>query len=161
MISGDNIPIMATKYWLVKSEPTTYSIDSLKSDKKTLWDGVRNYQARNFLKEMKKGDLVLFYHSVTEPIGVSGVAKVSKEAVPDPTQFDKKSDYYDPDSKKDAPRWFCPELSFEKKFAKIVDRPSLVKDKKLSSMMLMQKGSRLSVTPVTKEEFTVITSKTK
>ena len=98
----------------MKSEPTTYSIDHLKKDKKTIWDGVRNYQARNFMmQDMKVGDTVLFYHSNAEPPGVSGVAKISKAAIPDPTQFDKKSKYFDPKATKEKPRWFCVEIAFQ------------------------------------------------
>lgn len=96
------------KYWLMKSEPEEFSFEQLKKDKTTLWSGVRNYQARNFMmKEMQKGDLILFYHSNTKPPGVAGLATVSKEAIPDPTSFDKKSDYYDEKSTEENPRWFC------------------------------------------------------
>jgi len=94
-------------YWLVKSEPYVFSIQDLKKDKVTYWDGVRNYQARNFLKEMKKGDTVLYYHSNEDPIGVAGVATIHKEAYPDPSQFDKRNKYFDPKATKENPRWFC------------------------------------------------------
>jgi len=143
-------------HWLVKSEPGTYSVDDLKRDKTTCWDGVRNYQARNFLREMKKGDEVLFYHSVTEPVGVAGIATVAKEAYADPTQFDKKSDYYDPKSSSDNPRWSSPDLRFKKKFASVVLLQDLRKIKGLEKMELLRKGSRLSVQPVTKKEFELI-----
>ena len=102
-------------YWLLKSEPTAYSIDDLKRDKKTSWGGVRNYQARNFMKEMKVGDMCLFYHSSTEPIGVFGVAKVTKTAYADPSQFNKRDSHYDPKASKEKPIWFCPDISFVKK----------------------------------------------
>lgn len=152
---------MSPKFWLVKSEPTVYSIDDLKRDKKTLWDGVRNYQARNYLRDMKKGDSVLFYNSVVEPIGIAGILKVTKEAVADPTQFDKKSEYYDPDSKITDPRWSSPELAFEEKFRELLTREELLKERGLSSMILLKKGSRLSVTPVTKSEFDLILKRAK
>jgi predicted RNA-binding protein with PUA-like domain len=140
------------KYWLVKSEPESYSIDALKKDKETWWTGVRNFQARNFMQEMKKGDLVLFYHSNTEP-GVYGVAKVVKEAEPDPTQFDKKSDYFEGRASKEKAVWFCPKLKFVKKFKHPILIGEMRIDPKLSGMHMLQKGSRLSVTPVSQKEF--------
>lgn len=143
-------------YWLVKSEKSVFSIDDLKRDGVTLWTGVRNYQARNFLKSMTKGDEILFYHSVEEPVGIAGLAKLNKEAVPDPTQFDSKSDYFDPKATKDAPRWFCPEVKFVKKFKDILPLASLREEPKLKSMVLLKKGSRLSVQPVTMAEFKTI-----
>jgi len=143
-------------YWLVKSEPGTYSIDDLKREKKTCWDGVRNYQARNFLREMKKGEKVLFYHSVTEPVGVAGVATVAREAYPDPTQFDKKSNYYDAKSSLENPRWSSPDLRFENKFSEVLLLKDLRHIKSLEKMELLRKGSRLSVQPVTKKEFDAI-----
>src|SRR4051812_16329420 len=103
--------------WLVKSEPDVYSIEHLRKDKKTAWHGVRNYQARNFLKDMKKGDKVLFYHSSCDVPGIAGVASVVREAYADPSQFDRKGEFYDAAATEDAPRWFCPELKFEKQFA--------------------------------------------
>lgn len=124
----------------------------------TMWEGVRNYQARNFLMEMKKGDKVLFYHSNDEPIGVAGVVTVAKEAYPDPTQFDKKSDYYDEGATKDKPRWFCPDLQFVQKFSKVVTLDELKKEKSLAGMTLLQKGSRLSVHKVSKAHFDTIVS---
>lgn len=142
--------------WLVKSEPSVCSIDSLEKGKVTLWDGVRNYQARNFLREMKLGEKVLFYHSSEDPVGVAGIAKVVKTAYPDPTQFDPKSDYYDAGSKKDNPRWWCPDLGFEKKFGRLVTLAELRENKKLSKMSLLQKGSRLSVHQMSEDEFDII-----
>lgn len=143
-------------YWLVKTEPTTYSIDDLKRDKKTHWHGVRNYQARNFLQKMEVGDTVLFYHSVVEPVGVVGIATVVKRAYPDPSQFEKKSEYFDPAARPDKPRWFCPDLGFKRKFAGTVSLKSLRELPGLSKMVLLQKGSRLSVQPVTEKEFEII-----
>lgn len=140
-------------YWLVKSEPLAYSIDQLAKDRRTLWDGVRNYQARNYLKSMAKGDEVLFYHSNAQPPAIVGVAKVSKLAVPDPTQFDSKDSHFDPTAKIDSPRWFCPELEFIRKFKCSMPLTELHKVPKLKSMLLLKKGSRLSVQPVTAAEF--------
>lgn len=144
-------------YWLVKTEPSVYSIDDLQRDKTTPWDAIRNYQARNFLKEMKKGDLVLIYHSNAKPPGVAGVATVTKEAYPDALQFDKKSDYYDPKATKDQPRWFNPDLKFSQKFPELLPLDLLREQSALKDMTLLQKGSRLSVHKLKKSEFTHIT----
>lgn len=140
-------------YWLVKTEPRVYSIDDLKKDKITPWDEVRNYQARNNLREMKKGEQVLIYHSSAEPPAVVGVGKVVIEAYPDPTQFDTRSSYFDPKADKDNPRWFCPDIGFVKKFKKPLALQDIKADKKLQKMVLVQKGSRLSVQPVSRQEF--------
>lgn len=141
-------------YWLFKSEPDTFGIDNLKEVKKEIWDGVRNYQARNFLRdEVKKGDLILFYHSSCKIPGIAGIAKVSKDSVIDPTQFDKKSKYYDPKATKDSPRWITVEVAYKKKFRQLIDREMLKSNKITSGMMVMQKGSRLSIQPVTEREF--------
>jgi predicted RNA-binding protein with PUA-like domain len=140
-------------YWLVKSEPFVFSIQDLKRDKVTLWDGVRNYQARNFLKEMKKGDTVLYYHSREDPIGVAGIATIHKEAYPDPTQFDKRNKYFDPKATKENPRWFCPDLKFKKAFKEVVTLAEMRENKSLEGMVLLKKGSRLSVQPVTKKQY--------
>ncbi len=146
----------------MKSEPETYSIDDLKRDKKTLWEGVRNYQARNFMaQEMQVGDAVLFYHSNAEPPGVAGVARVSKAAVADPTQFDKKSDYFDPAAKPNAPRWLCVEIEFVEKFKNFVSLNDLREDAKLKEMMVLRKGQRLSVQPVTSADFQIVQKKGK
>lgn len=136
-------------YWLIKSEPDVFSIDDLKKVKREPWDGVRNYQARNFMmKEMKRGDLALFYHSNAKPPGVAGIAKVVGETYPDPTQFNKKSKYYDEKSKKDNPRWWLVDFQFVKKFKAEVPLDTLKADTQLSEMMVCQKGTRLSITPV-------------
>ncbi len=147
---------MQQRFWLVKSEPDVFSIDHLdKSPKKTTyWDGVRNYQARNYMRdEMKKGDLVLFYHSNAEDTGVAGVCEVVKEGYPDFTAFDKKDKHYDPKSKEEAPAWFMVDLKLVKKFPRIVTLAEIKKNKKLWNMKLVQPGNRLSVMPVEKEEF--------
>ncbi len=146
-----------SQFWLMKSEPDVFSIDHLKSKKTSLWDGVRNYQARNFMmKEMKVGDPILFYHSSTTPPGVAGLATVSKTAVPDPTQFDKKSEYYDEKSTKENPRWYCVEVQFKKKFKNYVPLEDIRKANGLEKMLLLKKGQRLSIQPVTEKEFRII-----
>lgn len=141
------------KYWLMKSEPDVFSIQDLKKEKTTLWEGVRNYLARNYMKEMKAGDEVLFYHSSAEPPGVAGLAYVHSLAEPDPTQFNNKSEYFDPKSSPEAPRWFCVRVGFKKEFNKLVPLDKIRKEPTLSQMLLLQKGTRLSVTPVTEVEF--------
>lgn len=142
------------KYWLMKSEPGTYSIDDLKRDGTTRWEGVRNYQARNFMREqMSVGDLVLFYHSSADPAGVAGVAKVASESYPDPTQFDKGSKYADPDSKPDDPRWYLVDVGFVEKLPEVLPLAAIKGNPKLADMKLVQRGQRLSVQPVTKAEF--------
>lgn len=145
------------KYWLMKSEPDVFSIDDLVKDKKTNWEGVRNYQARNFMRDdMKVGDGVLFYHSNAEPTGIAGIAQVTKEGVADPTQFQAKSEYHDPKSKKEAPTWICVEIGQAKKFKNFVSLEDLKKTKSLAEMFVLRKGQRLSVQPVTPEEFEIV-----
>ena len=143
-------------FWLYKTEPSVYSIDDLKKDKITFWDGVRNYQARNFMRDAAVGDLVLFYHSNANPPGVAGVAKIVKPAFPDPTQFNKRSKYFDPKATKDEPRWFCPELRFVKKFGVPIGLDTLRDKKALQDMVLLKRGSRLSIQPVSKKEYDTI-----
>lgn len=142
--------------WLVKSEPDTYSIGDLEREKFTGWDSVRNYQARNYLRAMQLGERVLFHHSVSEPHGVAGVATVSKLAYPDPTQFDKKSQCFDPKATKDSPRWWCPELKFAQKFTEPISLERLRQEPGLKAMELLKRGSRLSVQPVSDREFEII-----
>jgi len=146
---------MATRrHWLMKSEPTVYSIDDLKRDKKTSWDGVRNYRARNFMRDdMRVGDLILFYHSNAKPPGVAGVCRIKKEAYPDPTQFDAKSKYYDPKSKKEEPRWSLVDVAFVEKFDDEIPLQTLKDTPALEGMRVTQKGARLSVQPVDKKHF--------
>lgn len=144
-------------YWLMKSEPEVLSIDQLKKIKHSLWDGVRNYQARNFMmRDFKVGDLVLFYHSNAEPTGIAGVARVSKPAVPDPTQFDKRSEYYDPKADRENPRWFCVEVEFREKFKNFVPLSRLREQKGLEEMLVIKRGQRLSIQPVTPKEFKIV-----
>lgn len=147
---------MAKKYWLFKSEPKTFSIDDLKKskDQTTFWDGVRNYQARNFLRdEIKKGDLVIFYHSNSEPPAAVGICEVVKEGYPDYTAFDPDSKHYDPKSEPQNPIWFMVDIKFIKKFSKPVSLAEIKSNKKLKNMKLVQRGNRLSVLPIMKEEF--------
>jgi predicted RNA-binding protein with PUA-like domain len=146
----------AMNYWLLKTEPSSYSIDDLKRDKKTAWGGVRNYQARNFMREMKVGDLCLFYHSSADPMGVFGVAKVIKAAYPDPSQFDKKDSHYDRKATKEKPIWYCPDIAFVKKFERPVLLGAIKADPALRGIMLAQPGSRLSVQPVSEKHFRYI-----
>jgi predicted RNA-binding protein with PUA-like domain len=145
------------KYWLFKSEPSCYSIDDLKKDKKTFWDGIRNYQARNMLRDdIKPGDYVLYYHSNAKPMAVVGTAKVVKEGYPDHTQFDKNEGHYDPKADPDEPRWFMVDVKFIQKFPEPVTRDDLKADKITSDMMVMQRGSRLSVQPVEEKEWLAV-----
>jgi predicted RNA-binding protein with PUA-like domain len=146
-------------YWLVKSEPTAFSFDDLTTSpqKTTSWDGVRNYQARNFMRDgMKKGDLVLFYHSNTEPNAVVGVARVVREAYPDPTAFDRTDAHFDPKSKPGAPTWVMVDLRAVERFTRPVPLAALRGVAGLERMVLLQKGSRLSVQPVTAGEFEIV-----
>ncbi|MBX3006870.1 MAG: EVE domain-containing protein [Melioribacteraceae bacterium] len=147
------------KYWLMKSEPNVYSIDDLAKEKNktTYWDGVRNYQARNFLRdEMKIGDRVIFYHSNSEPPGAAGICEVVKEGYPDFTAFDPDDPHYDPKSKKDNPAWIMVDVKLIKKFSRLVPINEMRENKKLVNMQLLQRGNRLSVMPLTKTEFDTI-----
>lgn len=135
------------RYWLMKSEPEVYSIQDLQRDGRSLWEGVRNYQARNYLRDMRVGDLALFYHSNAKPPGVVGVARICREAYPDPTQFDPRSDYYDAKSKPEDPRWSTVDVEFVEAFT-LVSLDALKADSALEGMRVREKGSRLSVQPV-------------
>jgi len=143
----------AIKLWLMKSEPDVYSIDDLERDGTEPWEGVRNYQARNFMREMAVGDLALFYHSNAKPPGVAGVCRISREAYPDATQFDEKSKYFDAKSKIEDPRWSMVDVAFVEKFDEEVSLQALKDDPALEGMLVTQKGSRLSVQPVAKKHF--------
>ncbi|MGZ3651989.1 MAG: EVE domain-containing protein [Bdellovibrionota bacterium] len=141
-------------YWLMKTEPDVFSIADLKKKKRAGWDGVRNYQARNFMRDgMKLGDQVLFYHSSCGVPGVAGIARVSRESHPDPSQFDKKSEYYDPKATLEKPIWMMVEVEFVKEFAAVLPLERLRAEKALAKMVLLQKGSRLSVQPVAPAEW--------
>jgi len=143
------------RHWLVKSEPDVYSFGDLMADRDrtTEWHGVRNYQARNLLREMKKGDAVLFYHSSCEPPHVAGVARVAREAYPDPSAWDPRSEYHDPGATKDDPRWYMVDVQGVEALPAIVTLPELKSNPRLAAMKLVQKGQRLSVQPVTAEEY--------
>lgn len=141
------------RYWLIKSEPTTYSIDHLKADKKTAWTGVRNYQARNFMRDkMNVGDLCLFYHSNTKPeaVGVVGVAKVCSTPYQDPTSLDPQSEYFE---KNKNTIWVLVDIAFVKRCKRIITLHEMKRDKKLKNMVVVQKGSRLSIQPVSEADF--------
>ena len=148
------------RYWLVKSEPDVFSFDDLlKAPKKTThWDGVRNYQARNTMRDdMKKGDGVFFYHSSSEPTGIVGICEVVKEAYPDHTAFDAKDPHFDPKSKREAPTWYMVDLKAVKKLPRLVTLAELKGVKGLEKMVLLQRGSRLSVQPVTAKDWGIVT----
>ena len=142
-------------HWLMKSEPDVFSYDDLVAVRREGWDGVRNYQARNFMREMKKGDLVIFYHSNATPPGVAGVAKIVKEAEPDPTQFDPSSKYFDPKSPPEDPRWDWVTLG-PKKRLKFLPLDDLRAMPELVACRLLARGNRLSVMPLTEAEFDAI-----
>lgn len=141
------------QYWLMKSEPEGYGIEHLKRDERTAWNGVRNFQARNYMREMRIGDQVLFYHSNCKIPGVYGIAKVVKEAYPDPTQFDPKSDYYDKRATEAKPIWDLVDIEFMKKLKEPVSLVEIRANESLKKMVILQLGSRLSVTPVSLEHF--------
>lgn len=145
---------MPKRYWLMKSEPDVFSIQDLKRDKKTGWEGVRNYQARNFMRDdMKVGDQVIFYHSNAKPPGPAGIAEVCKAGHPDPHAFDKKSKYHDPKSKEDDPTWYQVEIKFVEEFPAVLPLDELKADKQLEGMLVIQRGQRLSVQPVEAKHF--------
>jgi predicted RNA-binding protein with PUA-like domain len=146
------------RYWLMKSEPDEFSIDALKKVKVEPWSGVRNYQARNYMREMAVGDGVLFYHSSCDEPGVVGIAEVASEAHPDPTQFDKRSDYYDAASTKDEPRWQQVEVRFKRKLARTIPLTELKERAELDDFPLVKRGNRLSVLPVSRKEWDFILS---
>ncbi|MEH2038700.1 EVE domain-containing protein [Nostoc sp.] len=135
-------------YWLMKSEPEAYSIADLQQQNKTIWDGVRNYQARNFLRLMDKGDLAFFYHSSTNPPGIAGLMRVVKKDIADPTQFEPESKYYDPKSSSESPRWQTVVVEFVETFSNPI-LLSILKEKfSAEEFMLVRQGNRLSVMPV-------------
>lgn len=147
-------------YWLLKSEPETYSIDHLKAaNGPAMWEGCRNYVVRNYLRdEMKAGDLGFFYNSVTEPIGIIGTMEITGNVFPDPTQWDPNSDYFDPKSPKDKPRWYARDVVFRSKFQRIITLQELRETPGLEEMLVCRKGQRLSVMPVTEKEWDIVNS---
>jgi predicted RNA-binding protein with PUA-like domain len=144
-------------YWLMKTEPDEFSIDDLAKKKVEPWTGVRNYQARNFMRDgMQVGDGVLFYHSSCAEPGVAGIAEVATAAHPDPTQFDRKSDYYDAASRREEPRWFLVEVKFKRKLKRVIPLTELKSRPELEGFALTSRGNRLSVLPVTKAQWDFI-----
>lgn len=146
-------------YWLMKSEPSVFSIEDLeKAPKKTtFWDGVRNYQARNYMRDsMKLGDLMLYYHSNAEPSGIAGIAEIVKEGYPDSTAFDPNDDHYDPKSDSKSPTWMMVDVRHVETFKNLLPLEELRKNPALKDMVLLQKGSRLSVQPVTESQWKAV-----
>lgn len=142
------------RYWLMKSEPTTFSIDDLKRQGREKWDGVRNHRAKNFMRdEMQPGDLVLFHHSSVDPPGVAGVARVASKSYPDPSQFEKRNKYYDQKATVDNPRWWLVDVEFVEKFPRFIPLAELRNETELAGMWLLERGMRLSIQPVEKEHF--------
>jgi predicted RNA-binding protein with PUA-like domain len=146
------------KHWLMKSEPDAFSIDDLKRRKREPWSGVRNYQARNFMRQMQPGDGVLFYHSSTAVPGVVGLAEVASLPYPDPTQFQKKSHYFDPKSTREEPRWSLVDVAFVRKLPRTITLEELKQVDALEGFALLQRGNRLSVLPVTAAQWRTILS---
>jgi predicted RNA-binding protein with PUA-like domain len=148
---------MPTRYWLMKCEPAAYTIDDLARDTRTGWEGVRNYQARNFMRDdMQVGDGVLFYASNADPSGVTGLAEIATAGYPDPFQFKKGHDYYDEKSTKDAPIWYTVDVKFVERFPAVVPLETLKSTKGLEEMVVTRKGSRLSIQPVTRAEYDIV-----
>jgi predicted RNA-binding protein with PUA-like domain len=144
-------------YWLMKSEPNDYSIDDLEKDKREPWDGIRNYQARNMIRDdMQVGDKALFYHSSCKVPAVVGVMKIASEAYPDPTQFDKKSHHYDAKSSRDDPRWLLVDVAFERKLSRPVTLQEMKAHPGLDGFRLLQRGNRLSIFPVSKKHWDIV-----
>ncbi len=147
------------RYWLMKSEPDEYSIDDLKRDKKSAWFGVRNYQARNFMRDdMSVGDPVFFYHSSCPEPGIAGICKIASKPLPDKTQFEAGTKYFDPKSTIEKPIWMCVEVAFVKKI-ELISLAALRDVKALAEMRILQRGNRLSITPVTETEWQYIETK--
>jgi len=143
-------------YWLMKSEPEAFSIDDLKAmpNQREHWDGVRNYQARNMMRDdMKTGDLVFFYHSNCKVPGIVGIMEVVKESYPDHTAFEPESNYFDPKSNPENPRWFMVDIKFKKKFKDVISLTALKENPDLNEMLVVRKGNRLSITPVSKRDW--------
>jgi predicted RNA-binding protein with PUA-like domain len=145
-------------YWLMKSEPDEFSIDDLKTRKSEPWSGVRNYQARNFIRDMRAGDGVLFYHSSCAEPGVVGIATVANSAYADPTQFDPNSDYYDAKSSREEPRWSLVDVKYKRKLKRTIALTELKDRPELEGFALVHRGNRLSVLPVTKAQWDFILS---
>ncbi len=147
------MPPSPPSYWLMKSEPDVYSIDQLARERVGTWEGVRSFQARNHMRAMKRGELALFYHSSVSPPGVAGVMRIHKDAYPDPTQFDAKSEYYDAKSPREAPRWDRVDVAFVEKLKRFVTLDELKQDPACAQMLVIRRGMRLSVQPVAAADF--------
>jgi len=144
-------------YWLMKSEPDVFSIDDLRRAKVDHWDGVRNYQARNFMRDqMKKGDMAFFYHSNCAEPGIAGIMRIHREAYPDFTALDPHSEYYDPKSTADKPRWYMVDVKYVRNLKRTIGLKELKKKKPLADMRLLQRGNRLSVLPISKKQWDYI-----
>ncbi len=144
--------------WLMKSEPDVYSLDDLRAKGgPDLWEGCRNYTVRNFMRdEMKAGDLAFFHHSNSKPSGIVGIMRIAREAYPDPTQFDPDSEYHDPKSPPENPRWLAVDVEFVEAFPRILSLAELKAEPRLAEMLVLRRGQRLSIMPVTEEEWTVV-----
>lgn len=140
--------LSSPRYWLLKSEPSVYGILDLKREGQTLWDGVRNYQARNFLQQMTVGDRAFFYHSNVQPPGIVGLMQISRTGLPDPTQFDTSSNYFDPKATPEDPRWWTVEVTFEQQFGSLISLETLRRHFSPDHLAVVRKGNRLSVMPV-------------
>lgn len=136
-------------YWLVKSEPNAYSITDLERDRTTIWDGVRNYQARNFLQQMKIGDRAFFYHSNAKPPGIVGLAGIISENIVDPTQFDPNDSHYDPKATRESPRWYTVEIKWLRSFPELISLSELKEQFSGEELLVVKRGNRLSVMPIT------------
>ena len=150
------MPKKENSYWLMKSEPDAYSIDTLEKEKVTIWDGIRNYQARNFMRKMEIGDKVFFYHSNCKPPGIVGLMEVISKNIVDPTQFDKDSKYYDPKSTKQNPRWDCVKVKYLFKSKRIISLPELKSSFNEDQLLVVKKGNRLSILPVLNETANIL-----
>ena len=141
-------------YWLMKSEPDAYSIDDLEKDGREPWDGIRNYQARNMMRDdMRVGDQAFFYHSSCKVPAIVGIVRIASEAYPDPTQFDASSKYFDPKSSEDEPRWMLVDVEFERKLARPIPLTELKEHPQLDGFLLLKRGNRLSIFPVEPEHW--------
>ena len=149
------------KFWLMKSEPDAYSIDTLRNDGLTIWDGIRNYQARNFMRNMNKGDKVFFYHSNCKPPGIVGLMEVIDKNIVDPTQFDKDSKYFDPKSKPENPRWDCVKVKYLFKSKRILSLPELKTSFNEDELLVVKRGNRLSILPIEMNVARIILKKIK
>lgn len=150
---------ISVTYWLMKSEPDAYSIDDLERDRLELWDGVRNYQVRNMIRDdMQPGDQAFFYHSSCEVPAIVGIVKIASQAYPDPTQFDERSKYFDPKSTQDNPRWFVVDVAFDRKLKRPVTLQEIKAHPGFASFMLTQRGTRLSIFPVSRKHWELVLS---